>query len=164
MNCLNCGHDALAHGSVGCDVVVGTFDNNDECKCSEFQVDHSPSEQILFDEPYFFLPKTKVPALVEEYVNKIETERTNNWCKCEWIIHPDDVDIQLDVCKKCGQHDSNGDHVLGLNELREVHEFVTPKRRMRRGAQHPQCPVHTKEGFILGFFESLFPKEVKPDD
>lgn len=62
-----------------------------------------------------------LPGLVAAYVGMIEKERTNRLCKCEWIIHPDDVD------KPEG------------------------KRRVRKGEATLDCPVHTKEGFLLGF-------------
>lgn len=78
---------------------------------------------------YLSLPKHEIPSKVAEYVSAMETQRTNEWCKCQWIVHPDDVDLP-----------AHGER----------------KRRMRRGDTHPQCAVHTKEGFILGFFEWYF--------
>lgn len=73
----------------------------------------------------FAIPKDQIPKMARDYVNALEIERTNKWCRCEWIVHPDDLD-------------------------------KTKGRRMRRGDTHPQCAVHTKEGFIMGFFEWLF--------
>lgn len=58
---------------------------------------------------------------IGQYVRAIETETTEKWCRCEWIIHPDDVN------KRKGT------------------------RRKRRGDTHFDCPVHTREGFIMGF-------------
>lgn len=64
-----------------------------------------------------------LPQLVAAYVKVIEMGTTTAaGCKCEWIIHPDDVD------KPEGQ------------------------RRIRKGEASLECPVHTKEGFLLGFF------------
>lgn len=71
-------------------------------------------------------PKADLPELATRYVDAMETERTNRWCKCEWIIHPEDVD------KPQGE------------------------RRISRGAPALDCAVHTKIGFILGFFEWMF--------
>lgn len=62
-------------------------------------------------------------ALVHRYVQAMETEKTKKWCKCEWIIHPDDV------------------------------EKAEGQRRVRPGESHPECPVHTREGFLLHFFD-----------
>ena len=75
---------------------------------------------------YLSLPIKELPFMVQAYVNHIETERTNRLCKCEWIIHPDDVD------KPEGS------------------------RRIRKGQEHAACPVHTKIGFLLYFFDHYF--------
>lgn len=67
------------------------------------------------------LPKRELPQLAERYVKMLETQRTDDLCECEWIIHPDDTD------KPKG------------------------KRRRIRGATSFECQIHTKEGFALGF-------------
>lgn len=72
---------------------------------------------------FITLPTERLPQLVADYVTHIETNTTARaGCECEWIMHPDDGDKPED------------------------------KRRYRRGAENLLCPVHTKEGFILGFF------------
>src|SRR5258706_367586 len=72
------------------------------------------------------LPVADLPQLVADYVKLIELgETTTAGCKCQWIVHPDDVD------KPDGQ------------------------RRIRKGDASLKCPVHTKEGFLLGFFAWL---------
>lgn len=78
---------------------------------------------------FLSLPVRDVPFLAEKYLNMVETERTNRMCRCEWIIHPDDLD------KPEG------------------------KRRIARGAQAANCPVHTKLGFLLYFFDWAFLSE-----
>lgn len=67
-----------------------------------------------------------IPTMAQFYIEFIETERTNRLCFCEWLVHPDDVD------KPEGS------------------------RRVRKGAENPQCPVHTRLGFLLYFFEHYF--------
>jgi hypothetical protein len=123
----------------------------------------------------FHLAKDQIPDLVSEYVMRIETERTNDWCKCEWLVHPDDEDLDIHNCGNC-HHPSLLHHKLlipGTDQTEHCVKQISydfdeddecdctkwidpPKRRLRRGDQHPQCPVHTKEGFILGFFEWVF--------
>lgn len=64
-----------------------------------------------------------LPTLAADFVEILETNQTNEVCDCQWIVHPDD----------------------------EEKEEGT--RRMRRGMPSPICPVHTREGMILGFFK-----------
>jgi hypothetical protein len=81
------------------------------------------------------LPKSKVPTLVTEYIAEITTAPTNKYCTCEWIVHPDDVELPPGV-----------------------------KRRMRKGTTAWDCWIHTKEGLVLGFFTWIFaPKDVAPE-
>lgn len=77
------------------------------------------------------VPVKELPQMVGAYVQMIETERTNRLCKCEWIVHPDDVG------KPVGS------------------------RRVHRGAQATDCPVHTKIGFLLYFFVHYFKTECR---
>lgn len=62
---------------------------------------------------------------VTQYVKDIETQNTNKWCSCQWIIHPDDIDKPQN------------------------------QRRIRHGEPDLNCAIHTKEGFLLGFFTWL---------
>lgn len=75
---------------------------------------------------YISIPALDIPKLVQQYVDAIETQETDDWCRCEWIIHPDDT------------------------------ELPKGKRRKRRGEEVWDCPVHTKEGFLIYFFEWVF--------
>lgn len=77
---------------------------------------------------FLALPKSDVPNLVAEFVEMLELAPTEQYCTCEWIIHPEDV----------------------ANEIPEG------KRRKRRGAAAWDCWVHTKQGFIMGFFTWVF--------
>ena len=78
---------------------------------------------------YISLPALDIPGLVVEYIAAMETQETDDWCRCEWIIHPDDVDLPKG------------------------------KRRKRRGDEAWDCPVHTKEGFLIYFFEWVFARD-----
>lgn len=64
-----------------------------------------------------------VLAHVGKYVSAIETGESDDWCRCQWALHPD------------GVKGANG-KVL--------------KRRIDTSFE---CPVHTKEGFLLGFLD-----------
>lgn len=98
---------------------------------------------------------------VSEYVAAMEQQRTNDWCKCEWIVHPADEKLDIHNCGNC--HHPQLLHITdeANDEYRCTssvgckcnHWADPPKRRMRRGDQDPECPVHTKEGFLLGFFD-----------
>lgn len=101
---------------------------------------------------YLSLPHKDIPALVAEYVNAMETQETNKWCRCEWIIHPDDVEIPDNHCRDCNAHHDDVTHQEGQGH-------IFRGKRMRRGDQADDCPVHTKEGFLLYFFEWVFTHE-----
>lgn len=103
---------------------------------------------------YLVLTKEEIPVLVAEYVSAIETQETNRWCRCEWIIHPEDIEVQDNHCRACGEK-----RTANVHSLLEIgsHQFLG--KRMRRGDQNPECPVHTKEGFLLYFFEWVFTRE-----
>lgn len=112
---------------------------------------------------------------VRDYVAELETHKSNDVCMCQWIIHPDDTEIDPYNCATCGHpnlmHMSGDDSyctktVYGPDDLEtglpssdakcECPEWKPPrKRRMRRGETNLECPVHTREGFILGFFKWL---------
>lgn len=95
-------------------------------------------------------PKPELPKLVEEYVALVEIQRTNVMCKCPWDVHPDDIDVPEGCCIVCHyKKDAHEKWEEGTEEFAHVFQG----RRMKRKDDHPECPVHTKEGFILGFFE-----------
>jgi len=98
------------------------------------------------------LTEEQIMDKVTEYVSRMETEQSTKWCKCEWIVHPDDVDIPDDVCRKCSQPREDTIHLPSIySEDVNLHPFLG--KRQRRGDTHMECPVHTKEGFLLGFLK-----------
>jgi len=68
------------------------------------------------------LNAAEIPAAVIAYVAWLEETETKFTCTCQWTVHPDDV------LKPEG------------------------KRRIHRGEPDLNCKVHTREGFLLGFF------------
>jgi hypothetical protein len=111
---------------------------------------------------------------VSEYVAEMETQRTNDWCKCEWLIHPDDSEIDIYNCARCHHPRALHTEIVGMEGCSKTISIANglgvedydeclcvawvdpPKRRMRRGEPNPECPVHTKEGFLIGLFEWMF--------
>lgn len=75
---------------------------------------------------YLALPQRDMVSLATAYVAAMEIQNTKKWCRCEWIIHP-------------------GDTLLPEGN-----------RRVRMGEPAPDCPIHTKEGFLLYFLEWVF--------
>lgn len=113
---------------------------------------------------HFSLPKAEIPKLVKEYIKALELGNTEEWCKCEWLMHPDDVDIPVFCCRNCKHHmtkhqdrdtrdDSNNFLEVPCSEC-GCNNLQT--RRLRLKEQHNECPVHTREGLILGFYEWAF--------
>lgn len=94
-----------------------------------------PTEETTsFGAEFYSIPVEGLPQMVGDYVLMISKERTLRLCKCEWIIHPDDVD------KPEGT------------------------RRRRRGEPTLDCPIHSKEGFLMGFFTWMFKAEEHAGD
>jgi myo-inositol catabolism protein IolC len=77
----------------------------------------------------YCLPKDTLDAWVQKYISHIEDSPTAEVCKCTWLIHPDDV------------------------------ELPPVKQRKKVSIQHSRCMVHTKLGFLTGFFLFTFPEE-----
>lgn len=123
------------------------------------------------------IPENLLSDLAEKYVAAMEVQRTNEWCKCQWITHPEDVDIRTDICGECGHSlelftvdftpeqvglpycHAFGNDTEWAKEGKAVcgHTDCKPRKpRLRRGMFHPECPVHTKEGFLIGFFKWVF--------
>lgn len=73
------------------------------------------------------IPRLRIPQLAEQYIDYIKLSPTDDVCLCEWVTHPDDVDMPR------------------------------IKQRRKRGNEHPQCKQHTSIGFLLGFFAWMFP-------
>lgn len=118
---------------------------------------------------WFSLAKGYIPQAVTEYVNRLEGGETKEWCKCPWIVHPEDMNLQEGECGYCGHQREDKRHNVGAltnsDELDAgLHRFQGRRIRRDLNNEHPQCPVHTKEGFILGFFEYLFKDRDEADD
>lgn len=105
---------------------------------------------------FLSIPKARIPEMAEKYIQLMEVEQSNKWCKCEWQIHPDDVKVKDGHCRKC---ENLKDHPIHIDELGNPECKFTGKRK-RRSDENPQCPVHTRAGLILGFFEWLFSDEM----
>ena len=105
------------------------------------------------DYKYLSLPLVDMPELATAYVQAMETAKTDEWCRCEWLIHPDDEKVNRGRCRQCGEKQDTEVH-HGLPEDIETgmsHRYQGI--RMRKGDQAWDCPVHTREGFLLYFFE-----------
>lgn len=85
----------------------------------ELTAANAPERDMVF----VVLTLERTMDLVGRFITHVETAPTTDVCKCEWIIHPADVD------KPVGN------------------------RRMRRGDASLECPVHSREGMILGFLQ-----------
>ncbi len=102
---------------------------------------------------FIAIPKKDIPALAEKYFAAMETEQSADWCSCLWRIHPDDQGIKKGNCRSCG---------LALGSV--VHRGLGPedKNHLFRGIRkqkvdnHPTCPVHTREGMLIHFFDWIF--------
>lgn len=101
---------------------------------------------------FLSIPKMRIPEMADQYIAWIETEVTDKWCKCIWALHPDDTDVNEGECRICNRPE-NAIHV----------EHSYRGRRKRRVEEHPQCPVHTRVGLVLGFFEWLFSPEIQAE-
>ena len=113
-------------------------------------------KNVLADDVFHLCKKT-IPDYVTAYTTALETEETNRWCKCEWLVHPDDEKVLAGMCRICGRDRTSRNHHVDNND---AHSFVG--RRMRPGTPDLICPVHTKEGLILGFFEWIA-NQTEPD-
>lgn len=92
-------------------------------------------------------------ALVHRYVQAMETEQSKDWCRCVWAVHPDDQGTKRGHCRLCNDPQNAQQH-HGLPEDKALGDAHTFKgKRMRKVDDHPECPVHTREGLILYFFD-----------
>lgn len=129
-----------------------------------------PLSMARLGEEFLSIPKRTVPALVEKYLDELETGKTEDWCQCKWHIHPDDTEIKAGHCRNCNHPNAthkpepdqygNTNYPCTLEESEDECPCMNYQgRRQRRIDDEPLCPVHSKLGLILGFYEWLFPKE-----
>lgn len=74
---------------------------------------------------------SQVSEWADEYVNALEVELTEKMCLCKWIYR---------------------DEQPTPNVSDEAERPTLPRLRTR-SHEHPECPVHTRRGLILGFFK-----------
>lgn len=102
------------------------------------------------DYKYMSIPLSDVPELATLYVQAMETEVSEDWCRCEWLLHPDDRGIDKGCCRECNAPKKSKVHPTKFTDDAS-HEFKGIRKR--RGEQDMTCPVHTREGFLIYFFE-----------
>lgn len=124
---------------------------------------------------YLALSKANIPNLVKGYLAYLAETPTQEVCKCVWAVHPDDVDLdtEADVCRMCEcravdhpqeyptEYTHNGRTV---SKTMVCNTFKPRRKRVHKLDDHPECPMHTESGRILGFFEYLFPLPDKDSD
>lgn len=105
--------------------------------------------QLNITDAEYRKPPEEMKDKVKAYVKFIETQPTTETCGCVWTTHPDDTEVKPGDCRVCGVPMT--EHLETLEPGNENHKFAG--RRTRLIDENPECPVHTKEGFLLGFFE-----------
>lgn len=106
---------------------------------------------------FISIPAKDIPALATQYFAAMATEESEKWCRCEWIIHPDDGLVHPGACRECTMPKGAFIHVSNINASNIPEGAHTFKgKRMRRGEEANDCPVHTKEGMLIYFFEWIF--------
>lgn len=129
-----------------------------------------PKQPNAIGDEYYSLPITDIPVLAAEYIKWLELATTKEACTCEWIIHPDDLKIRADHCRIC-QHprSDHQDPELSEDDSEVVCQQVECRcirympRRLRRGEASLDCPVHTREGLVIGFFQWAFRDHVRSE-
>lgn len=89
-------------------------------------------------------------ASVNKYVKFLEVSPSTEVCFCFWAVHPEDRMVPPGMCRECG-HTAQA-HAEGIAGL-EVHPFRSSRKRLVE--QNPLCPVHTKEGLVIGYLKWL---------
>lgn len=107
----------------------------------------APKDGVIPAE-FISIPVEDIKTYAVQYAQDIETGVTEHWCKCPWQIHPDDVNVQPKHCRECRVHANDHDTPASPDY---THSFRAPRKR--RMDDHPECPLHTKEGYIIHFFQ-----------
>lgn len=134
-------------------------DNGDPLNIRNIRFPEMEEGELSSTVEFLSIPKREIPATAAKYVNLVETGVTKEWCTCLWEVHRDHVKIPEDHCVHCGEHRDHGNHnggpVLTQSDVDEgFHTFGG--RAVRLKEMSLTCPVHTKEGLILGYFEWMF--------
>lgn len=131
-----------------------------------------PIDKTTADSTVLAIIKRDIPEWAERYVDWLDTATTDEVCKCEWIIHPDDLNLPALHCRDCRhmreQHYVDG---TGIKCVGQIDASVDGQckctmylpRRVRQGDLKTECPVHSPVGRVLGFFEFVF-KQVEPEN
>lgn len=101
------------------------------------------------------IAKGDIRKLVFKYIGQMETEVSEDWCKCLWAYHPDDQEVKSGACRLCGASRKSPVHDQASAEVETNPEWYHrfEGKRKRRVDDHPECPVHTREGMVMHFFE-----------
>lgn len=129
--------------------------NYPDCKRSTEKANFiTPRSEVDFSDlvgtVYLSIPKEDIPRLAAEYCEKLETEPSDKWCNCDWALHPDDENLGPTQCSICAVEKEN--HIPEIGSF--DHNFRG--RRKRLVNNNETCPVHTREGRIMGFFDWVF--------
>lgn len=74
---------------------------------------------------------SKVSEWADEYVSYLEVELTEKACLCKWIYR-------------------DAEPIPNITD--DVDHTAAPRLRTR-SHEHPECPVHTRRGLVVGFFQ-----------
>jgi hypothetical protein len=86
----------------------------------------------------------EISKWAEEYVNKLEVELTEKACLCQWFYR-DGAPKQIDVTSQQAASEGKKEYLPGP---------TSPTPRLRaRSHEHPECPVHTRRGLLVGFYQ-----------
>lgn len=110
-----------------------------------------PGKRVGWD--VYAFPKADIPELAAKYFAAMETEESEDWCACPWQLHPEDVNTKKGECRECGAIKKSPVHIGFQRKYPEQDQHLFAGRRMRRVDDAPNCPVHTREGMLIHFFE-----------
>jgi len=104
------------------------------------------------------IQKADLMSLVGRYVTKLETQTTDKMCKCPWVAHPDDIELGAFQCRTCTHDRGAHNQTLLENGYTSCTVFNCEcaeyrARRIRKVEVSLECPVHSREGFLLTFFD-----------
>jgi hypothetical protein len=107
--------------------------------CSECGREWSICKGTCLDMPSPFADNpvlSEISKWAEEYTNELEIELTEKACLCKWIYRDNPTDVTSQQAASEGKQ-----------------EFLPGPRLRVRSDEHPECPVHTRRGFLIGFYQ-----------